>query len=130
MTKLLGHEEIVEEYLEELKNVIEHDGVLKNPIVVDENTNIIIDGHHRFEALKKLGCSKIPAYFIDYESPMIRIETWNNTEPVTKDLVIKSALIGKKFPAKTTKHMINISNHWVHISHIQKEINIPLGRLR
>jgi len=129
MTRLIGHEEIMEDYLEKLKNIIEYDGVLKKPIVVDKSTNIIIDGHHRLEALKRLGCSRIPVYFVNYKSRVIKIETWNGSEPVTKDMVIKTALNGGRFPPKTTRHMIKASNNWVHISHIQKDINIPLRKL-
>ena len=130
MTELIGHEQTIEVYLEELKNTIRSDGVLKKPIVVDGKHKIIIDGHHRLEALKRLGCQKIPVYFINYESHMVRIESWGNTEPITKDVVIRSALEGKKLPPKTTRHMVRASPHWVHISHIQKEINIPLEELK
>jgi len=130
ITELIGHEQTIEEYLEELKNTIRSDGVLKKPIVVDEKHNVIIDGHHRLEALKRLRCQKIPVYFINYESQMVKIESWRDTEPITKDVVIRSALEGKKLPPKTTRHMVRASTHWVHISHIQKEINIPLEELK
>jgi len=130
MNKLIGHEEIIEEYLEELKSTIEYDGILRKPIAADGSTNIIIDGHHRLEALKRLGYSKIPVYFIDYRCPRVRIESWRKSNPPTKDMVIESALAGKKFPPKTTRHMVQASPVWVHISHIQKEIDIPLSELK
>ncbi len=39
---------------------IRADGVLRRPIAVDENTNVILDGHSRFTCLNLLGCKIIP----------------------------------------------------------------------
>jgi len=52
---LKEHEEIRPDYLEQLKNEILSDGFLKMPIAVDKKTYIILDGHHRLHALKKIG---------------------------------------------------------------------------
>ena len=35
-----------------------------------------MDGHHRFYALKNLGCRFAPAFVIDYYDPHIKIERW------------------------------------------------------
>ncbi len=50
---LKEHEQIRPEYLEQLKDEILSDGILKMPIAVDKTTYIILDGHHRLHALKK-----------------------------------------------------------------------------
>ena len=52
---VLPHEQIHEDALLELLNQIKKDGKLLRPIAIDKNTKIIIDGHHRTEALKRLG---------------------------------------------------------------------------
>ncbi|MHA1828850.1 MAG: ParB N-terminal domain-containing protein [Candidatus Heimdallarchaeaceae archaeon] len=130
LDKLKEHEEIEHEYLEKLKNQIQKDGVLKRPIVVDRNSKIILDGHFRYNTLKKLGYTKIPAYFVDYTSPDIIVGSWKEKKVVTKEDVIKAGLTGKKLPPKTSKHMLDLSNHQIHISKIVKKIKIPLEDLK
>jgi hypothetical protein len=100
------------------------DGILKRPIVVDRSTKIILDGHFRFNALKQLGCSKIPVFFVDYDSPHILVEGWRDGETVTKEDVVRAGLTGKKLPPKTSKHMLSF-----HISKIAKKVNTPLSDL-
>lgn len=41
-----------------------------NPILVDKNTNKIIDGHHRHAALKAVGSSKVWAILVDLPMPI------------------------------------------------------------
>ena len=130
LNELKEHEKIEKEYLEKLKKQILRDGILKRPIVVDRNTNIILDGHFRFNALKQLGYSKIPVFFIDYNSPDILVAAWRDGEIVTKEDVIRAGLTEKKLPPKTSKHMLNSSNHKIHISKIVKKVDVPLDELK
>ena len=130
LRKLKEHEEVEPVYLEKIKKQIQDDGILKKPIVVDKNTKIILDGHFRFNALKQLGYSKIPVFSIDYNSPDIMVTAWRDGEIVTKEDVIIAGLTGKKLPPKTSKHMLNSSNHKIHISKIVKKVNVPLDELK
>ncbi len=50
---LKEHEQIRPEYLEQLKDEILSDRILKMPIAVDKTTYTILDEHHRLHALKK-----------------------------------------------------------------------------
>ena len=127
---LKEHEEIRPDYLEELKNEIMSDGILKMPIAVDKKTYIILDGHHRLHALKKIGCKKIPAILFDYQSPEIEVIPWREDENITKEMIIQTALAGKRMPPKTSKHMILIKGELKHISVLEKDINIPLEKLK
>jgi hypothetical protein len=130
MEELKEHEEIRPEYLEALKNEIVSDGILKMPIAVDRNTYIILDGHHRLHALKKIGCKKIPVVLVDYQSPEIQVVTWREGETITKDIIIHTALTGGRMPPKTSKHMIMVNGDLHHISIIETMINIPLEKLK
>jgi len=56
------HERIRKSHLSELIREIKHDGFVRNPIIVDKNTMIILDGHHRFSAIKSLGLTSSPVY--------------------------------------------------------------------
>jgi hypothetical protein len=128
--ELKEHEEIKPDYLEELKNEILSDGILKMPIAVDKKNYIILDGHHRLHALRKIGCKRIPVILIDYQSPEIEVIPHREGETVTKEMVIQTALTGRRMPPKTSKHMILVKGELQHISIIETVINIPLERLK
>ncbi|MGQ9647152.1 MAG: ParB N-terminal domain-containing protein [Thermodesulfobacteriota bacterium] len=127
---LKEHEEIRPDYLEALKNEILCDGILKMPICIDKKTCIILDGHHRLQALKRIGCKKIPVVMVDYQSPEIKVIPWREGETVTKEKIIEMALSGQRMPSKTSKHMILLNGQWTHISAIQGIIDVPLEKLK
>ncbi|MBS3921492.1 MAG: ParB N-terminal domain-containing protein [Deltaproteobacteria bacterium] len=128
--ELREHEEIRPDYLEELKNEILSDGMLKMPIAVDRSTYIILDGHHRLHALKKIGCKKIPVILVDYQSMEIEVIPWREGEKITKEMIIDTALTGKRMRPKTSRHMILVEGQLKHISCIETIINVPLDELR
>lgn len=128
--QLKGHEEIRPDYLEALRKQILCDGILKMPIAVDRRTYVILDGHHRLQALKTLGCRKIPVVLVDYRSPKIKVLTWREGQKITKSKVVRAALSGRRMPSKTSKHMIIFNGKMEHISSIEGVINIPLDELR
>ena len=127
---LKEHEEIRPDYLEQLKNEILSDGILKMPIAVDKNTYIILDGHHLLHALKKIGCKRIPVILFDYQSPEIEVIPWREDENITKEMIVQTALAGRRMPPKTSRHMILIKGELKHISILEKDINIPLDKLK
>lgn len=128
--QLRGHEETRPDYLKELKSQIKSDGILKRAIAVDRNTYVILDGHHRLQALKELGYTKIPVILIDYQAPNIKVFTWRDGENITKKTVISTALADKKLPPKTSKHTILVAGEQKHISAIETVVNIPLEKLK
>jgi cysteine synthase/O-phosphoserine sulfhydrylase/cystathionine beta-synthase len=130
LDKLRQHEEVDPEHLKELTEEIASDKILKYTIVVDEKTKVILDGEHRYNALKILGCKRIPVIYVDYNSPNIEVQTWRNNYHLTKRDVIEAALTGKRFPPKTSRHMIRNSDILSHISTIEKRVEIPLEVLR
>jgi hypothetical protein len=93
-----------------LTDQIAKDGALFKPIVVDEQTRVILDGHHRFEALKRLGCRRIPAYLVDYMDGAIEVMTWPGAvvNAITKDEIISMGLSDNVYPPKTSRHVIRV----------------------
>lgn len=128
--KLRQHEEADPDHLRELTREIASDKILKYTIVVDEKTNVILDGEHRFNAIKNLGGKRIPVVYVDYESPNIEVQTWRGNHHLTKRDIIEAALTGKRFPPKTSKHMIRNSDVLSHISSIEKRVDVPLEVLK
>jgi len=127
---LKEHEEIRPDYLEEFKNEILSDGILKMPIAVDKKTYIVLDGHHRLHALKKIGCKRIPVILFNYQSPEIEVVPQREGETVNKEMIVQTALAGRRMPPKTSKHMILIEGELKHISILETVINIPLEKLK
>src|SRR3972149_4922575 len=114
---------LLKRLLEEMRS----DGVLRRPIAVDKNTNVILDGHSRFNCLKLLGCNIVPAYLFDFRMPEIIVRPYRRGERISKDDVITAGLTGKKLPPKSSKHLVRLnSGRLVHISSLGKEVNIPL----
>ncbi|MCS7115624.1 MAG: pyridoxal-phosphate dependent enzyme [Nitrososphaerota archaeon] len=130
LDKLLQHEDVDLTHLKELTEEIASDKILKYAIAVDEATNVIIDGEHRYAALKNLGCKRIPVVYVNYASPNIQVQTWKNNLHITKRDIIEAGLSGKKFPPKTTKHLIRCSDTFSHISAVEKKVDVPLGLLK
>jgi len=129
LKRLKPHEKINPSYVYKLSKKIEAEGKLKNALAVDTHTHIILDGVHRFYALKRLGCRKAPVLWVDYTSPQIIVRSWKKGKRVTKQMVIEAGLGKRKLPAKLSKHMVKVDGKLKHISFFE-EVNIPLKRLK
>jgi hypothetical protein len=72
---LLEHEETLPHLADKLLLEFKNWANLQNPIIVDEN-HIVLDGHHRTYAFKKLAFRYIPVCKIDYFSQSIGLRYW------------------------------------------------------
>ena len=79
LNKLLLHEETIPERVAELKREFFHGQIVKDPIVVDANTYVVLDGMHRVAALRELNCVCAPVCAVDYLNPSIRVGAWYRT---------------------------------------------------
>lgn len=103
---LYPHEEVNPARLKELEQEITRFGVLRKPILVESESLVILDGHHRVRVLRKLGKRFVPALLISYEDLCVRVESWRSDWVVTKDLVLKAGLTGRLLPHKTSRHVL------------------------
>ncbi len=95
---LLPHEEIVTERLLLVKEMLLRTGVVDMPIITTKipgsSKYLIVDGHHRWAALKELKFRLIPSIIIDYFDPSVKVFTWypgvdvgiNNLRKVLREL--------------------------------------------
>jgi hypothetical protein len=106
LSELRTHEVIYEKSGELFFTYLQSLDAISIPtIIIDSVTNIIIDGHHRYDALKKMGVTSIQVTAIDYLNyPGITVHP---TEPITKEMVINMGLSNLNFPPKTTKHLFH-----------------------
>lgn len=79
LSKVRIHEEIIPELLEWLVGDIKSSGAVKDPVIVDSNALVVLDGMHRVAALRKLGCRYLPVCLVDYQSSNVRVGCWYRT---------------------------------------------------
>ena len=70
---LIPHEKVLLDKKEILKNNLKYkdDDLIISTILICSESNLIIDGHHRYTALKELGYTKIPVTVLNYFSDKI-----------------------------------------------------------
>lgn len=128
--RLRAHELVERDRVEKLKEELRRSGVLVRPILVDEKNLIVIDGHHRVQALRELGCKLVPALLVDYENSNICVVPWRDCDKVTKEDVVRAGLTGKLLPPKTSKHVILCDGCERHVEFLEGEHPTPLEVLK
>jgi hypothetical protein len=101
---LRPHEEVDADRVKRLADAIREDGALSDPVVADEGTRVILDGHHRHAALSRLDCRLVPCYLVDYLDPTVQVERWSDGRPMDKREVLQRGLGGDLLPRKTSRH--------------------------
>jgi hypothetical protein len=127
--KLRPHEKGSALYLKLIRRELLKDGMLRYPIIADEKTLVILDGMHRWLALKSMGCTLIPAILVNARrDPRIRIGTrrihryqYDSNPRITADEVISAAMAGNLMEPKSTRHFFPFSKF--------QQINYPLRLL-
>lgn len=74
--ELKPHEEVIHNSVSKLARKILHQGLLRDPLIVDREHSVILDGMHRFASLKLLKCRYVPCCLVDYDSPQIKVGSW------------------------------------------------------
>ncbi len=106
---LRPHEDVDEERVRSLADEIRAAGSFYPPVLIDDATRVILDGHHRWRASALLELAAIPCYAVDYlHDPAIRVITRREEIAVTKDEVLAMALGGRTYPYKTTRHVYDL----------------------
>jgi hypothetical protein len=73
---LSPHEEVIESVVESLAKEMLAEGLVRDPLMVDQGEYVILDGMHRFGALRHLKCRFVPCCLVDYDSPKIQVGSW------------------------------------------------------
>jgi L-serine kinase (ADP) len=121
VSALLCHEQVKQTLVRALIGQILAENMLHFPIIVDQKTGIILDGHHRFHALKQLGATLVPALAVDYQSPRVHVFPRRKHIPVTKQSVLAMSQNGGIYPPKTTRHVLPFAI---------PQVDIPLAKLQ
>ena len=114
---LIPHEKVVLDKKEILKNNLKYkdDDLIISTILICSESNMIIDGHHRYTALKELGYSKIPVTLINYFSNKIITD---KEDSFSKKEIILNSKRKNLYDPKSTKHLIYCNNNkeWLPIT--------------
>lgn len=112
--ELYPHEMVILERKNKLIKYLKSSEIIVIPsIICCDKTNMIIDGHHRYFALKELGINKIPTTFINYNSNLIRTHCVKELSISKEDLISASIGIKPLFNPKTSLHQIqDINKSW------------------
>lgn len=106
---LRGHEEHESERVDALVAELQRAGRFVDPIWVARGTWVILNGHHRVEALRRLRLKRVPAWVFDYEGNCVDLDRWTPGPPIDKAEVVARATHGPPFPPKTTRHRLRVS---------------------
>jgi L-serine kinase (ADP) len=106
---LRAHEEIVERKVRKLAEELVARGVFYDPIWVARDSGVILNGHHRTAALRRLGARRVPAWLVDYDAESVHLGRWRDGPPISKAEVVDRARTGRLFPPQTTRHTITDS---------------------
>ena len=119
---LRGHEEVIPENLEKRTAKLLERGFYK-PIIVDSESMVILDGHHKWTAAKNLGLARVPVLLVDYLADGgVEVDVWPDCgkNSITKHEVLEMGISGIVFPPKTSRHTLPFKI---------LSIGIPLGEL-
>ncbi|MEZ2605026.1 hypothetical protein [Kluyvera intermedia] len=106
--ELKPHEEIDPINLSLLSEKIYRDRYWFTPVLMDEHTGIIMDGHHRYNFALQAGFSVIPCYQLSYSSDKVRVFDWKSGAHFPNQWIIDKVNSGTVFPPKTTRHVFDI----------------------
>ncbi len=102
---LKGHEEVIPSNLSKRLSKLNNKGFYK-PIIVDQGSRVILDGHHKWTAARKLGLDRVPVVMVDYLDEEVEVDVWPGCgrNSITKEEVLEMGHSEGVFPPKTSRH--------------------------
>ncbi len=106
VSEIMPHEEADKRVLEATRKYVTRSNRIKDPIIVDRRTGVILDGTHRYAVAKELKIEKLPAACVDYADYRIHVKGWVlnilGTTPVPDELAKEWKVSGHPRPGRLT----------------------------
>lgn len=107
---LRPHEQVNSGHVVQIMEDIRSEQAVKRPLIVAKGCQTLLDGHHRYNALRKLGAKYAPCIEVNYNNTEeIEVMSWRIHEVVTIRAVRRAASCGPLMPPKTSKHVLKFS---------------------
>ncbi len=103
--RLLDHEEVDPAEVDRLVEAIRSTGEVTDPVWVAARDHVVLNGHHRVAALRRLGARRVPAWLFDYADETMALRRWGPGPPLSKAEVVRRARAGERFAPKTSRHV-------------------------
>lgn len=82
VSSLYPHEQTLAANLKRLKEAMLNIGQLVDPIIIDKETGVVLDGNHRLKVLQMIECPLTACQLVNYNDSKIQVGTWF---PATKE---------------------------------------------
>jgi hypothetical protein len=105
--RLLPHEHHDPDRARDLADEIRASGIWAKPLLIEAKHLIILDGHHRREAARRLGLEVVPVLLISYDDPRLTLTAWRPGQVWSREEVIDRALTRNLCPIKSTRHRLD-----------------------
>lgn len=102
---LLPTEEINHGRMQSLAAHIKSANVWTKPLLIEEQSSAIMDGHHRYNVALMLGLKRVPCLCLSYDDPNLSVVAWNGGQPYEVFKILNAAQTGDLLDFKTTKHV-------------------------
>jgi hypothetical protein len=76
VTSLLPHEQIIPSQVRRLSAEISRDGMQKDPLIIDGESSVVLDGMHRLAAFGELHVQNAVVCAVDYSSKNVTLSRW------------------------------------------------------
>lgn len=100
---LLPTEEFNEQRVAEVLKMLLDSKIWMSTIAVHDDPHVVMDGHHRLEAAKRLGLRSVPCTLLSYEQ--VTVESRRPEIYVSPQEIILRGIGRNLYPEKTTKHV-------------------------
>ena len=120
---LRPHEQTIPKKVDELEKMTHRWKAYVLPLVVDKNTGVILDGHHRHQVALRLDLQCLPCVLVDYMGDSsVELGVWPNCgrDNLSQQEGSEAGLGGGRVQPKSSRH--RLSDHLPPIS-------VPLTRL-
>ena len=104
-------EKVFQSHFELLYKLIIKDKVVKQPIIVDEDSGAVLDGSHRFAVLYHLGAKYCPCHLVSYKKDNIFVgdklsDRWSERPDsiLTKQKILNIAYENNLLDPRSTRH--------------------------